>query len=520
MMTLTLKRLRIDRLRINRLLYQLHRWTGVAACVLMLLWFISGMVMLFVGYPKLTPWERLGALPALASTLSPACCRLPLVQATMPADAREIVLTTVAGAPVYRVRDGGARWRAFDAINGKLLPPASAATALVSARAFVPGAAAHYTGLLQEDRWTHSRSLDLHRPLHQVQMTDAAQTMLYLSSATGEVVLDAPRDQRLWNFVGAWLHWVYPLRNHSTDPVWNWIIIIASAVATLTALTGTVAGIWRWRFTGRYKSGARTPYRASSMRWHHVTGLLFAGFVCAWIFSGLMAMNPLRIFDPQGQRPDLAAWQGGTPATRQLDVTPQQALTMLAARGFDAVELEWRVLDGQPYLLARDGAARTRLLTRQDGQLLVREQWSEQLLLRAAGKLMPGTKAHSGWLTSYDAYYYGREPEAMMGYLERRLPVLQVRFDDPQANWVYLDPYTGTVALGVDRRQRASRWLFSFLHSWDLPPLLRSGPWREGVLILLSLGGLALSATGIVIGWQRLRTKWRAGTARWAGGGR
>ncbi|OYO28784.1 hypothetical protein [Janthinobacterium sp. PC23-8] len=112
------------------------------------------------------------------------------------------------------------------------------------------------------------------------------------------------------------------------------------------------------------------------MRWHHVTGLLFAGFVCAWIFSGLMAMNPLRIFEPQGQRPDLAAWQGGTPATRQLDVTPQQALSVLAAQGFHAVELEWRVLDGQPYLLARDGAARTRLLMRQDGQLLVREQWS------------------------------------------------------------------------------------------------------------------------------------------------
>ena len=76
----------------------------------------------------------------------------------------------------------------------------------------------------------------------------------------------------------------------------------------------------------------------------------------------------------------------------------------------------------------------------------------------------------------------------------------------------------GTVALGLDRRQRVSRWLFSFLHSWDLPPLLRTGPWREGVLILLSLGGLALSATGIVIGWRRLRLWWRARAARQACG--
>ena len=493
------------KLTLKRLLYQLHRWTGIAACVLMLLWFISGMVMLFVGYPKLTPWERLGALPQLRMA---GCCQ-PLAQVDIPVDAREIVLTTLAGAPVYRVRDGAGRPRLFDAASGQRLPPASRNTALASARAFVPGADARYLGLLQEDRWTHSRSLDAHRPLHQVQMMDAARTMLYLSSATGEVVLDAPREQRLWNFVGAWLHWIYPLRNHSTDPVWNWIIIISSAVATLTALTGTVAGIWRWRFAGRYKSGARTPYREPWMRWHHVTGLLFAGMVFAWIFSGLMSMNPFHIFDPQGRRPDLAAWQGGSPAARQLDLTPPQALTLLAGQGFRAVELEWRVLDGQPYLLARDAAARTRLIMRQDGQPVVREQWPQAPLLQAAAKLMPGIASRRDWLTAYDAYYYGREPEAMMGASERRLPVLQLRFDDHQANWVYLDPYTGTVALGVDRRQRVSRWLFSFLHSWDLPPLLRSGPWRESVLILLSLGGLALSATGVVIGWRRLRGKWR-----------
>ena len=493
------------KLTLKRLLYQLHRWTGIAACVLMLLWFISGMVMLFVGYPKLTPWERLGALPQLQLA---GCCQA-LAQVDIPVDAREIVLTTVAGAPVYRVRDGAGRPRLFDAAIGQRLPPASRNTALASARAFVPGADARYLGLLQEDRWTHSRSLDAHRPLHQVQMMDAARTMLYLSSATGEVVLDAPREQRLWNFVGAWLHWIYPLRNHSTDPVWNWIIIISSAVATLTALTGTVAGIWRWRFAGRYKSGARTPYREPWMRWHHVTGLLFAGMVFAWIFSGLMSMNPFHIFDPQGRRPDLAAWQGGSPAARQLDLTPPQALTLLAGQGFRAVELEWRVLDGQPYLLARDAAARTRLIMRQDGQPVVREQWPQAPLLQAAAKLMPGIASRRDWLTAYDAYYYGREPEAMMGASERRLPVLQLRFDDHQANWVYLDPYTGTVALGVDRRQRVSRWLFSFLHSWDLPPLLRSGPWRESVLILLSLGGLALSATGVVIGWRRLRGKWR-----------
>ena len=491
--------------RSRRLCYQLHRWTGIFACLLMLLWFASGMVMLFVGYPKLTPWERLANMPVLQPA---TCCIGP--DPLMRADTGAITLTTVAGAPVYRLRDGHGRWRLFDARRGKAIDAASTALALASGRAFVPGASAQYLGLVEEDRWTHSRALDAHRPLHQVQLDDAAQTMLYLSSGTGEVVLDAPRSERLWNVVGAWLHWIYPLRNHSTDPLWSWIVIIASAVATLTALTGTLAGIWRWRFTGRYKSGARTPYRERWMRWHHLLGLVFAAIVCTWIFSGLMSMNPLRIFDAQGRKPDLAAWRGGNPGRLRLALEPAQALRLLQARGFRAVELEWRVLAGQPFLLARDVAGHTRLVVMENGTLTVREHFAQATVLQAASRLMPGVAAQGGWLHDWDAYYYARAPEAMMGALERRLPVLQLRFADPQENWVYLDPATGEVALSMDRRQRLGRWLFSFLHSWDVAPLLRAGPWRAALLILLSLGGAVLSGTGAVIGWRRLRANRRA----------
>ena len=98
--------------------------------------------------------------------------------------------------------------------------------ALAGARAFVTKADAHYLGTVHEDRWTHARSLDPHRPLHQVQMDDADHTLLYLSDSTGQVVMDAPRAQRMWNYVGAWLHWLYMFRDKPVDPVWSWIVIV------------------------------------------------------------------------------------------------------------------------------------------------------------------------------------------------------------------------------------------------------------------------------------------------------
>lgn len=485
----------------KRFCYQLHRWTGIAGCVLMALWFISGMVMLFVGYPKLTPWERLAGKPALPLH---HYVGVETVLSQVPT-ASEIVLSSSGGAPFYRVRDSGGQVSAFDAQAGKRIADADAGMALAAARAFLPGSTAHYLGVLHEDRWTHARALDVHRPLHRVQMDDAQHTLLYLSSRTGEVLIDAPRVQRLWNFAGAWLHWIYPLRDRSTDPVWSWTVIIASFAATLTALSGTLVGVWRWRFQGRYKSGSRSPYRDALMRWHHLVGLAFAAIVFTWIFSGLMSMNPLRIFDPSGAQPDQAAYRGGTLAEQHLASPPEQALQLLAGAGFQAVELDWRVLGGQPYLLARDSGAHTRLVIQQGGKPLVLERWNNAALVKAAARLIPGVAMQQQWLTAYDAYYYGREPEAMMGAAERRLPVLQLRFGDAHANWVYLDPATGEVALTMDRAQRTGRWLFSFLHSWDLPPMLQSGAWREAVLVLLSMGGLALSATGVVIGYRRLR---------------
>ena len=36
-----------------------HRWLGIGTCLRFFLWFLSGMVMMYVGHPKLTRQERL-----------------------------------------------------------------------------------------------------------------------------------------------------------------------------------------------------------------------------------------------------------------------------------------------------------------------------------------------------------------------------------------------------------------------------------------------------------------------------
>jgi hypothetical protein len=50
-----------------RALILLHRWLGVAFCLLFAMWFATGMVMHFVPFPALSEIERIGGLAALVS---------------------------------------------------------------------------------------------------------------------------------------------------------------------------------------------------------------------------------------------------------------------------------------------------------------------------------------------------------------------------------------------------------------------------------------------------------------------
>jgi len=83
--------------------------------------------------------------------------------------------------------------------------------------------------------------------------------------------------------------------------------------------------------------------------------------------------------------------------------------------------------------------------------------------------------------------------------------VLRVRYDDPQRTWLYFDPHRGAIARKEERLTRLNRWLYHGLHSLDFPFLYYRRPLWDVVVILLSLGGIAVSMTSLMQGWRRLR---------------
>lgn len=529
-----------------------HRWLGIGTCLLFFLWFLSGMVMMYVGHPKLTWQERLEHLPPLEASqplLSPADA---FRQAGIHGTVTDLRLANArAGQPVYiaQVRPDAhpapdaprpaPRLVTLDAHTGALLPPTDPATALASAQAYLeqgepshpasssappassprqPSATAQgapgkplYQGITAEDAHTHSKAMDLHRPLHKVLLPDADQTLLYISGTTGEVVRDAPRLERGFNYLGAWLHWLYLFRDTAID--WTELIIWLSVIGIVSVISGFLSGIIRWRFSRPYRSGSRSPFAPGALRWHHILGLVFALTTFTWIFSGLMSMNPWDVFEADESIIDARRISNPDIQPSRATATPQ---ALLASTTTPVRELQWHTLLDK----ARVKAVRTHevppgnadqplLLSARTGKPYTLEP---ERLRSALFTLQAGYPPRIDILQQDDFYYYSRTEHTMTGGRKPHpLPIWRVRYDDPNKTWLHIDPATGQVLNEMDSYQRAERWLFALLHSWDWLPLLQNRPLWDIVMLVLAAGGLALSATGIWIAGHRLHIK----TRRW-----
>ena len=53
--------------RTARVLVYTHRWLGIVSGVLFVIWFVSGIVMMYARMPELSASERLVRLPAINS---------------------------------------------------------------------------------------------------------------------------------------------------------------------------------------------------------------------------------------------------------------------------------------------------------------------------------------------------------------------------------------------------------------------------------------------------------------------
>lgn len=501
----------------QRLLHLGHRWLGIVLAGLVLLWLLSGLVMLFVARPQLSEDERLAWLPALAPDslqLTPLAAWQGLGREGWPEAVR---FDAEPGFTVYRFF-AEKRWWTVDAASGRPLPPLTGEAAAGRVLARVGGEVARIEPV-ERDQWTVYRRFDAWRPFYRVELADGRDW--YIGRDSGEIVLDTAAGERGWNWLGSVSHWLYFTALRQLGEVWRQTVLWLAALALLLGLSGLWLGWQRLRLRRPYRDGRASPYREPAKRWHHLLGLAGGVFLCTWLFSGWLSLAPFGWAAGPDLRREQQGLAGGRFAAAALDWRP----TLPAGTRSG----EWRLLAGQPLVRLRgefaaesaagSGAAfaaefaggavagEGRAAGEKTASLLVdREQGLSPAvdtarLLAAAASLRPGVAFEPTWLTEGDADYYP------LRHHLRVFPVLRLSFADTAATRLYLDPAGASIVHLASRDSAAQRWLYHGLHRLDFPPLAAWPGLRDGLTILLSLLGIGLVGYGSVLGWRRLRRR-------------
>ena len=485
------------------LLISTHRWLGIVGGVLFLMWFVSGIVLMYAGMPSLSESERLRRLRPL--DLARVAVTPQEAIDAVGASPRQVAISMVGERPAYRFSHLG-HWTTVYADTGQRLLGLNRDQAVEIARDFEPSrvAPAHYDQhLSRADQWTIGAIS--YRPLHRIVFDDPEDTHIYVSDRTGQVILETTARSRRWAYAGAVMHWLYftPFREHAT--LWLQTMIWGSILGCVMTLTGLVWGVWcvllprRRDFDREERSWS--PY-SGLMRWHHYAGLVFGCVTFTWILSGCLSLEPFSWHPGTTPTAEQQAAVAGAPYRLQgIAVDDLRSVVAAISQSFTPHELELVQFRGRMFVRAQDGATgRQRLASigaaSAEGLF---SRFPDDEVMGAARRAIPSasvTDAH--WIDEYDAYYYDRSGT-------RSLPVLRAKYDDAEETWLYIDPYRGAITRKEERLTRLNRWLYHGLHSLDFPFLYYRRPLWDIVVIGLSLGGVALSVTTLLPAWRRVR---------------
>lgn len=501
----------------RRTLILTHRYLGIAISLMLVVWFASGIVMMYAGgMPRLDAQLRLERMPALDFSR----VKLSPVEAAKAAGVEQggvSTLLSVQGRPAYRFQGRNAATVFAD--QGSRLDRLDVAAAAAVVRSFTqaPTEQIHFDHQVDEpDQWTVGARREL--PLYKFRVEDGHGTQVYVSPTSAEVTLATTSRTRLLAWIGTIPHWIYFSALKTRQPIWYQTVVWLSSLACGLAVLGLILAYTQFRKSVPF-SLKKSIYYRGGMRWHYISGTLFGIFALTWAFSGLMSMEPWEWTNARGLDIDRGALSGGRV---DLDAYPAFDGPALAAAvapriikevGFQRIQGEnyynlrttgpEKELDSraerlhQPYVVGGRGE-QGRMLVKADNLTEIQGTFSTRSIVQLIEAAVPDARiVEQTMLTDYDSYYYSRRSQTV-------LPVLRLKFDDPMQTWIYIDPHTSSIVAQVHKYSRIERWLYNGLHSLDFAFWYSKRPlWDIGMIVLL-LGGLTSSSLGLYLGIKRL----------------
>ncbi len=480
--------------RLKKYISQIHKTLGSVLSLMFVVWFISGIVLIFQGFTHASLEERFLHLPEFNAD------QFKGLQPPSSDFEGDVALDICDGKPVYRVYSGRKAQKVYDAATLAPITTFSEDFAIKLSESFNGYPVRQVTKMNDFDQWIPWSYYKPLFPVYKCYMDDPKHTVLYVSEKSGEIVQETDRVERWCARFGAIPHWMYFKKLQLQQGARKTVVIVLSVFGMLVSISGIYMGIVRFR---NRKSKKITPYKKFWYKWHHLLGFFFGLFVFTFILSGFISVTnvPDWMAGVKSSEKERIVWDEDLELNGHNNTTPELIFDALN-RKTGIRKIEWKTAFNQPqFRVYYNDYQIPEVYCLQKGKVEPFQELSIDEVENHAKKVLKDIHFNISVQPAYDNYYSA----SAMHYLPE--PAYKIEIDDEAATWLYIDPANGDEVTRHTKNSRVRRWIYRFLHSFDIPFLKKHEWLRKSILVFLSILGLGISISGFVLTVRRVKRK-------------
>lgn len=461
----------------------LHRILGTILSILFLVWFLSGFVMIFHGFPRVKPFDKYqyaealpSQLPAIDSVLNTLPDSVAVTKLNLKSYAGQAYFSLSAQDSIIKIASD----------SDKQIRPFTFSDIRLYAKQWNSSQIDRVDTLYKVDQWIPFGYLKKDMPIYKFYFADTDKHQLYISSQSGEALQYTDSGSRFWAWIGAIPHWIYFTSLRQDSAAWISTVIWLSGIGSLMCLLGLVYGIYILVKQYRKKKSLSVPYKKFVYRWHYLTGFVFGIFVFSFVFSGMMSLTdvPQWMVKVHNETLSMQSYMPYTKTKPQdypldyrsiVESYPNQVKS-IEWSGFGDIPIYKAVIKDSMYVFdASSSEVKSLMLSEKQIKDRIKEIHTEHISIIQ--------------LTEYDNYYIDRKQNLP-------LPVWKVEVSDADNSVYYINPKTGDTRY-FNNNSRAGKWMYQGLHSFNFK-FLADHPWLWNVVMWVTMfGGTCVAVTGV-----------------------
>lgn len=473
---------------------KVHKILGMLLSILFCVWFLSGIVLIFKGFPHYSQSDAFKNMVPIDSASAASI--------SFPSEVSKgaVSLEMEKGVAVYRVGKLARTSKTYFAKELKLSDKAIREDCIASAKNVVPADTLKVETITKLDIWLPWEQYKSSLPIYKVYFCDGAKSVVYVSAKNGAVLQHTTKSERFWALVGAIPHYIIFRYLAIDSPFWNSMLIALLVLGAVMCISGIVVGAVRMRRGNRWYV---SPYKKEWIRWHHIVGFYFGIFSLTFCFSAYISVagvpewiaksDKAVDYQKEWNQPKIKrdAYRESFPALQRL----------LVSRG-DVKRVAFTSSLGKPcYHLFCKSSSEPDVYMVADDSIILLKGYEVADIEGYASKIFGYVPHKRELLQKFDNYYQFTR----MG--SRPLPVLKMELNDASSSWVYVSAQSGEMVTVYDSSRRAERWLYRALHTFNLQWLKEHEWLRKTLLLLVCVTGFAISLSGLVLTYRWIKRK-------------